>query len=401
MKPISTVFSLLISLSLFASHPQGKPSWKSLPAVKPKGEMDDNIKCYMSDPQTSTWKQPNFTYIQDVAVKPVKSKVIVLIYNPVLKSKGNVKLIDFLKAHDPKEYSHILADVVRRASHGYVNYEFVDFIELSNYSEKVDGYVYDEKTFLENRQSRKYYQPDRSNYRKVFEQSNLIERCKKENISEVWIWGAGGMGFDELAMYFPNRYARFAPTLNPWFYRPYEIPQEIGHTVWVMGFNYEVGADNMIHSYNHRIESILALVFAHGTWDNKLAGQDPFNTFTMLNKNFPDKPSQVGNVHVPPNGKFDYDYKSTNEVLSYAEAWQTNYPEMKDVKPLKFTRDNYGGNQRGYQEWWMFHVPSVPGYTKWGYNNWWVYIANTDEDLPYLKSGDYKEEHFEPAGEKQ
>ncbi len=42
-------------------------------------------------------------------------------------------------------------------------------------------------------------------------------------------------------MYIPHRYARFAPTQNPWFYRPYEIPPECNHTVWVMGFNYECG----------------------------------------------------------------------------------------------------------------------------------------------------------------
>lgn len=374
------------------------PAWKSLPYVAPQGEQEENIKCYMSDPKTSDWKRPEFVYNQDVAVKPVKSKVIVLIYNPILKTKGNVSLIEYLKANDPVEYSKIMADVVRRASRGYINYEIVDFIELAEYPEKIDGYVYTEEDFLNARKTNDYHQPDRSNYRKIFERSNLIERCKKEHISEVWIWGAGGFGYDELAMYFPNRYARFAPTLNPWFYRPYEIPEEIGHTVWVMGFNYEVGADNMIHSYNHRIESILALVFGNGTWDRELVGQDPFNTLTMLNLDFPDRPSQVGNVHVPPNGKSGYDYNSPTEVLTYADAWRTHYPDMQSVKPRIFDSSEYGNSQLGFQEWWMFQLPAVPGYTKWGYNNFWVYIANTDEDLPFMKSSDYQPEPFRPAG---
>ena len=392
------VFLLTLILFISCSTKTEYPSWKLLPLAEPEGKMVPNIKCYTFDPKQSNWQQPPFVYNHDVAVKPIKSKVIIVTYNPVLKTKDNISLIEHLKANDPKSYSNILADVVRRASRGYVNYEIVDYIEVDEFSEKIDGFVYTEETFLDARKDNSYHQPDRSDYRKIFERHNLIERCKNENISEIWLWGANGMGWDELAMYFPNRYARFAPTLNPWFYRPYEIPEEIGHTVWVMGFNYEVGIDNMIHSYNHRIESILALVFGHGEWDKELIGRDPYNTFTMLNLDFPDSPSQVGNVHVPPNGKFGYDYKPQDEVETYADAWRTHYPDMKDVKHRPFRSSEFGNNQQGFQEWWMFQIPSIPGYTKWGYNNWWVYIANTDEDLPFMSSDDYKEQQFTPAG---
>ena len=154
----------------------------------------------------------------------------------------------------------------------------------------------------------------------------------------------------------------------------------------------------MIHSYNHRVESIIALVFAHGIWDKKLAGKDPFNTFTVLNMDFPDRPSQVGNTHVPPNGKFGYDYTPKGSVMTYADAWPTHYPDMKDCRARKFDSSEYGNTQAGYQEWFMFHIPSRPGYTKWGYNNWWVYIANTDENLPFMKSEDYHVQDFKPAG---
>lgn len=388
----------LISVSAAQAQERPVPAWKSLPVVKPVGNQDENIKCYLSTLEDSKWKQPPFVYNQDVAVKPIKSKVIVVIFNPTLHSKGNVKLIDYLKAHDPKQYSKILADVVNRASNGYVNYEIVDCIEVNKIPVKIDGFQYTPDSLLKAQDARSFRQPDRSDYRKIFEENNLIKRCKDENISEIWLWGAGGMGFDELAMYIPNRYARFAPTENPWFYRPYEIPPEIGHTVWVMGFNYQVGVGNMLHSYNHRMESIIALVFAHGVWDRQLAGKDPFNTFTMLNMDFPDKPSQIGNTHVPPNGKFGYDYTPKGSVMTYADGWPTHYPDMKNCKPRMFDSNEYGNTQEGYQEWFMFHFPSCPGYTKWGYNNWWVYIANTDEDLPFMGSEDYKEQEFRPAG---
>src|SRR5258708_22603641 len=50
---------------------------------------------------------------------------------------------------------------------------------------------------------------------------------------------------------------------------------------WVMGFNYEVGPDNMVHSYSHRVESQCALAFGDGVWDPKTR-RDPWNVFTCL-----------------------------------------------------------------------------------------------------------------------
>ena len=160
-----------------------------------------------------------------------------------------------------------------------MNYEIVDFVELDVYPEKVDGFVYDDESFLAVRDGTPSHDPDRSHYGKILESVSVVERIRAGEVHEVWLWGGTYYGFDELAMYIPKRYARFAPTDNPWFYRPYDIPEEVGRTVWVMGFNYEVGADNMIHSYTHRVESILALQVAEGRWDKALRNRDPWNTY--------------------------------------------------------------------------------------------------------------------------
>ena len=219
-------------------------------------------------------------------------------------------MIEYLKANDPYKYSHILADAINIASGGYINYEIVKFIELDEWPEKIDGFKYTDESFVEVSKSHKWHQPDRSNYRKIFERSGLIKMIQNRECDEVWLWGAGGFGWDELSMYIPNRYARFAPTDNPWFYRPYDIPPECGRTVWLMGFNYQVGPDNMIHSYSHRVESMLALQIGRGVWDKNYVGKDPWNTFAALEMDNPGVPSQVGNCHVPPNGQSGYDYNN-------------------------------------------------------------------------------------------
>jgi len=375
------LFCSILILLMTSCNETEKASWRSLPLAEPAGILEENIKCYLSDPHTTEWDAPAFYYDNDVAVKPKVSKVIVVIYNPVLENRGGVKLINYLKANDPVEYSKLLCKTISAASGRYINYEIADFIELDEYPVKTDGFTYDDSTFTEVARTQEWHHPDRSNYREIFDKNGLTERCIDENISEIWLWGAGGFGFDELAMYIPNRYARFAPTDNPWFYRPYEIPEEIGHTMWVMGFNYQVGTGNMVHSYSHRCESMMALVIGSGKWETELAGQDPWNTFTIIGSDHPGYPSQIGNVHVPPNGQFGYDY--LNDTLTYtcANSW-INYPDLSEAEQRLINHQEWGETQYDYQLWWLNHLPKLPGYTRWGYNNWWVYIANTDEELP-------------------
>jgi len=368
----------LASLAL-ASLGQG-PAWKRLPLVEPSGTKQWTGSYTVENPKAVSWKKPKFRYDPKVATGRKVSKVVVVIYDPTIRSEGK-RLTEVLKANDPVEYSHILANVIREASWGYINYQIVDLIRVDGFSKKVDGFRYTDEKFMEDRKTGNW-QPATTSYRAVLEETGLLDRIRKEDIREVWLWGAGGMAWDEFAMYIPNRYARFAPTDNPWFYRPYDIPPEIGRTFWVMGFNYEVGADNMIHSYVHRIESMAALAYADGIWET-FGERDPWNVFSWLELDHPGTPSMVGNCHVPPNGQSGYDYNNPRRVPSWADNW-ANFPDLRG-KPRIVSSAEWGNNQFGYMKWILERVPKFPGFTRYGYNNWWVPIANTDEDLPDLK----------------
>ncbi|GMV35940.1 MAG: hypothetical protein AMXMBFR61_04480 [Fimbriimonadales bacterium] len=378
----------LLALSVVSAaspaQKQAQPSWKSLPIVQPEGDKQMTGSYTVRDRAAAKWTRPKFVYNEKAATGRKLAKVIVLIYNPTLKSEGGKRLIEYLKANDPVEYSYILANVVREASWGYINYQIVDIIEVDAFPIKTDGFRYTDETYLAARKTEKW-QPTTSSYRMFFVENGLLERCKKEHITELWVWGASGMHMDEFAGYIPNRYARFGPTDNPWFYRPYDIPEEIGHTMWVMGFNYEVGPDNMIHSYAHRIESMAALALADGIWDthNK---RDPWNVFSWLELDHVGTPSHVGNCHVPPNGQGGYDYNNSRRVESWADNW-ARYPDLRG-KPRLVSSQEWGNNHFGYMKWLLERVPKFPGYTQYGYNNWWLYIANVDEDLPDLPMQD-------------
>ncbi len=361
---------------------RGRSSWRSLPLVEPTGLQESTGSFVVEDRGAAYWTRPEVVYDERLCTGRKQSNVAVLIYDPVLESEGGPRLTEWLKAKDPVEYSHILANVIREASWGYVNYEIVDVIRVDGFPIKVDGFRYSDESFLEVRKTQQW-QPATSSYRAMLEENGLLERVRKGELHEVWVWGAGGMHFDEFAGYIPNRYARFGPTDNPWLYRPYDIPPECGRTLWMMGFNYECGPDNMIHSYTHRVESMAALQFGDGVWDTKRR-RDAWNVFTILEMDFPGSTppavSMVGNCHVPPNGEGGYDYDNKRRVLSFADSW-SSYPDLRGTARL-VSSDEWGNGQFGYQKWILEHLPKFPGATAQGLNNWWVYVANTDEDLP-------------------
>lgn len=395
--PTSTMLFLTLFLPLAAAAPLQDPApssnaaraaedWRSLPVAEPSGEQAHTGAYVVADRSAVSWEKPPLRYREEVATGRKLARVVVVIYDPVLESEGGVRLTEHVHANDPVEYSHILRNVIREASWGYVNYEIVDWIRIDGYPIKVDGFRYTDESFLEVRRTEEW-QPATISYRAVFEENGLLERCRKEQITEIWLWGASGMHFDEFAFYVPNRYARFGPTDNPWLYRPYDIPPELGATTWVMGFNYEVGPDNMVHSYTHRVESMAALSMGDGIWQ-PFDRDDPWNRFTRLEMDRPGSVSEVGNCHVPPNGQSGYDYDNPRRVLSLADAWSF-YPDLPG-EPRLISSQEWGNSQFGYQKWILEHVPKFPGMTEHGWNNWWVWIANTDEDLPELPAPEAK-----------
>ncbi len=384
------MFALLVTLALAQA-----PAWKSLPVVEPAGTKAHTGSFVVKDRAAATWTRPNLPHNEQAATGQKQAGVVVLIYDPVLKSQGNVRLTDWLKGTDPEQGSRILADVVRQASWGYLNYDLVEIRRIDGYPPRTDGTRYDEASYLEVRRTKQWYEAPTS-YRRVFEENGLVKRCKTGEVREVWIWGADGFHIDEFAGYIPNRYARYGPTDNPWFYRPYDIPPEIGRTTWVMGFNIEVGVDNAIHSYSHRVESMAALAFGNGVWDVKKR-DDPWNLFSRAEQERPGEPAHVGNCHLPPNGQSGYDYNNKRSVLSYAWTWW-RFPDLRGT-PHPITPAAWGNNQFGYQKWLLERLPKGPGATEFGPNNWWVPVANTDEDLPALAPIDGTRLQLpEPAG---
>jgi hypothetical protein len=309
----------------------------------------------------------------------VTIRILAINYDPVLSN--DVRLSKAMKWNDPRPMTTNLLRYLREASGGFARYELVNFIDVDAFPSKRDGFRYDAQTFGEMwKDKKKAHKPDGISYAAIFRENNLLERIKSDELNEIWIWGAPYFGTDEYAMKIPGDRV-FYPTDNPWFYRPYDIP-DCGRTVWVMGFNYEVGEDNALHSYGHRVEGVLSLTLGRGIWEGAAGETNAWNRFTRHGKQFPDD-SHVGNVHYAPNSRSDYDYGRTNVVMSAADDW-FNYPQLTgDKKPVNC--DTWGRpHHLNFMKWWLNHLPKNAGITDGFYNNWWRYVVDYDNAVEQL-----------------
>jgi hypothetical protein len=309
-------------------------------------------------------------------------RVLVLNYDPILKAHKNVRLHQHLKWNDPRPMTTNLMRYIRESSGGFANYQMVEWIDVDEFPVKRDGFRYTEESFLEMwKDKKKAHQPDSVSYAAIFKAHNLAERVRQENITDIWIWGAPYFGTDEYAMKIPGDLNYFQ-TDNPWFYRPYDIP-DCGRTVWVMGFNYEVGEDNALHSFGHRCEGVIAMTVGRGVWNDAAGETNAWSRFTRQATKYPEG-AQVGNVHGGPNAKSGYDYAQTNAVMSAADDW-FNYPKLTGTKTL-VGRESWGGRQYhlNYMRWWLNHLPKARGTTEGFYNNWWRYVVDYDAAVAKL-----------------
>lgn len=209
------------------------PAWRSLPEQQPWGERAATGSNIVSAGERQHWKRPPFAYNAAAATGRKQAKVVVLIYDPVMKTQNGKRLGEWLGGTDPQEASRILADVVCEASWGYINYDIVEILRLDRFPPRLDGTRYDEASYLAARDARTWH-PASASYRKAFEEYGLIERFRNEGITELWLWGADGFHIDEgFSEYgYNNWWLAIANTdeelseLAPWNAKQVHVPRD-------------------------------------------------------------------------------------------------------------------------------------------------------------------------------
>jgi hypothetical protein len=297
----------------------------------------------------------------DAGLEPLRPRVLVLIFDPLIESRGNLRLSQLLGWNDPEKLAQLYIQDLAQASGGLVQYTIVERHLIDGLPVKVDGFSYDDESFLEAWQRGSgFHQPDRLDYARLIDNYRLDDRVGRGQCDEVWLFGPPYMGCWESTMAGPGSFwCNSNPVTASCCTRRYVI----------MGFNYERDVGCMLENFGHRTESIMSKVYANHSKEQNL-----WERFCRYDQIVPNR-SECGNVHFAPNSQRDYDWGNRRTVLSYCDNWY-NFPYLQGP-PREVDAHEWGnGDMRGHHIWWLDHLPRTSGQTNGVDHNWWPYIVD-------------------------
>ncbi len=218
-----------------------------------------------------------------------------------------------------EEYS----EAIIQASHKMLVYKAVKKLDVPMYPVFMDGRQYNDVTWEQARQNGQSALRDPqgslslADYQRIINDYSILQAIEGKVIDEVWMFGGPYFGFYE---------SRMAGQKAFWCNAP-AIEHNCRRFV-MMGFNYERGAREMVHSFGHRAESILAAHFGSQRFLQQLYGQQP----GLVPKNdFEKWLLEHGTVHRSPGGT-DYGQNEFDWVAALRTNW---WPPVIDPNLVK------------------------------------------------------------------
>ena len=295
-------------------------------------------------------------------VRVITARVLLVIYDPIMDAASGTKLSQKMNWNRPDDLANTYIQDIIETSNGLARYEIVQRIELNEFPALTDGFRYNPQTFLAvMNKTQPPHQPQYVDYQAILTGLNVLPRIASHEIDDVWLFGFPQAGFYESTMGGAGAF-----WCNS---QPQTWSVGCNRRFVVMGFNYERGVGEMLHSFGHRCESILIQTFSKKTGAANLYAQ-----FALYDKIAPGE-AQVGSIHFTPNSESDYDYNNLRKVLSNCYDWY-NFPAFKNDTRL-VNADEWGnGDMRILHKWWLKHLPKVAGRINGIANNWWQYAID-------------------------
>jgi len=185
---------------------------------------------------------------------PIRPKVLVIIYNPIIEAENSMKLTELFHWNNPEDLIKGYIADIKEVTGGAVEYIVAETIETDEYPVKKDGFSYNDQTFVRSwRNQSGFHKPDAVDYNAIIDKFDLISKVRQGSIDEVWLFAFPYAGFYESTM-----------AGNGAFYcnsRPVKDTESCPRRFVIMGFNYERGVDCMLEDLCHRAESVMSQVF--------------------------------------------------------------------------------------------------------------------------------------------
>ncbi len=250
------------------------------------------------------------------------------------------------------------------------------------------------------------------NYNDIFESIGLESLVNDHGVKEVW--------FNSKSLYIPesNMSSKLTGDISNSYRDPDDLPLYDNTYVVYGNFIHRWYGEN-IHNRGHQLESQLSFIEKDKTQGDELF----WNHFIGRNSSLGESENRVlngrcGDTHFPPNGRSDYDYDNSQNVISDIGDWTPdNSGEKKSVnnqdwkfsrqlpvnlpnfdlmeKYIDLTKINDVGNdpQGGWLIYWFQSIPgennNIP-YERNGNSykltNWWELFYNWDESIQNNKT---------------
>ncbi len=292
-----------------------------------------------------------------------KPGIMLLIFDPIIQSRGNKTLVAVEGWNSPLELSRQYAMTLQETSGGYVNYVTMVVIEVDGYPVKSNGHIFTDEEYLQCLGNSSG--PNCSliiDYNLLLQDFGVCDLVNKNRISELWLWGGPWMGFYEAVQAGPDAISTNGPPV---------IGTGCRKTLDIMGFNYERGAPEMLESFAHRVEGNMVHVYGP-----RLPNENtPWNKFTLLDIDIPGR-GGCGTAHLAVNASpgAQYDRENLRTVASDCDDF-LNYPNLTGTfKSINCSA--WGCTALTYLKWWLNHLPRANGQTNGKLNNWWKYVIH-------------------------
>ncbi len=294
--------------------------------------------------------------------KIVTSRVLLIIYNPVMDPATGVKLSQKMGWKRPEDLITGFIQDILQTSNGMARYQIAARVDLNEFPTLLDGFRYTPQSYLDVINNvQPPHTPPMVDYQPILDQHKVLERVSRHEIDEVWIFAFPHGGFYESTMGGAGAFWCNAPPLSG--------TNTCSRRFVVMGFSYERGVGEMLESFGHRSESILEKTFAKTADSANL-----YRKFIRYDKEYPGQ-AEVGTIHFAPNSESDYDWNNPRLVKSACDDWY-NFPNFKGTTREVNAIEWGSGDIRKHHVWWLKHIPHVAGRKNGIANNWWQYIMD-------------------------
>ena len=176
----------------------------------------------------------------------ITSRVLSIIHNPIIDPGSGARLSQMPGWNDPDALADRYIRDVRQASHGLVDYQIVERVEVDGFPAKIDGFRYDAATYLRClREGRGFHEPDAVDYLALVREFRVIEKIAANQIDEVWLFAFPYAGYYESTMCGRDAFDCNSPPVKGTEHSPRRFV--------IMGFSYEREVGTMLEDLGHRV----------------------------------------------------------------------------------------------------------------------------------------------------